>query len=53
MTIQELINYLETLDNKDREVFLYSGGQGSTEDILTEDSIDDSISDRLDINIEK
>ena len=45
MTIQELVNQLSELDDKDRPVFIYTN-----EDIY-EFEIDDSITDRLDINI--
>jgi uncharacterized protein YerC len=46
MNIQELIQELEKLNNQEREVYIFF-----EDDIYPINMIDDSIDDRLDINI--
>lgn len=48
MNVQELINLLESLENKTLPVFLYGAGDITK---LNKDMIDLTISDRIDINI--
>lgn len=45
MTVQELINELEQVKNKDLEVFVYSDNE-----LLSIGFIDDDLGDRVDIN---
>lgn len=47
MTVQELINLLENVKDKNVRVFLYNGE--ITE--INSDMVDTSISDRIDINV--
>lgn len=45
MTVQELINELEQVKNKDLDVFVYSDNE-----LLSIGFIDDDLGDRVDIN---
>ena len=48
MTVKELIEELQQIENKDLPVFVYNVEQGELNDITL---IDTDISDRIDINI--
>jgi hypothetical protein len=48
MNIQQLINYLSSLENKERQVFIYNNELDPL--LLTIDMIDDCLDDRLDFN---
>ena len=50
MTVQELINRLMEIENKELPIFVYDNYEGEIREI-DEDSIDETFTDRIDINI--
>lgn len=52
MTVQELIDKLNLIENKSLPVFIYALTTLSDSEIHSIDSIDDSINDRIDINVD-
>lgn len=50
MTVNELIKTLELVDDKNKDVFVYGV---DAEEIFNIDSVDLTISDRVDLNIYK
>ena len=52
MNVRELIEVLETIENKDLQVFVYNDtGLIDKNDIVPMDLVDDSLTDRVDLNI--
>lgn len=52
MTVQELINELNLIENKSLPVYIYALNTLPGSEIHDINSIDTSISDRIDINVE-
>ena len=52
MTVQDLIDRLMKIENKELPIFVYDTEEGEVREIMEdEDMIDESILDRVDINI--
>lgn len=54
MNVRELIEILESIENKDLQVFVYNEtGLIDKNDIVPMDLVDDSLTDRVDLNIQE
>ena len=51
MTVQELINRLMEVENKELPIFIYDSSEGEIREIIEDEIIDETIIDRVDINI--
>lgn len=51
MTVQKLIDILMEVENKELPIFIYDNSEGEIKEIFDDEIIDETITDRVDINI--
>ena len=51
MTVQKLIDILMEVENKELPIFIYDSSEGEIREIFDDEIIDETINDRVDINI--